>query len=156
MISHNDEAAIGQLGDRWEAAWNAHDMRALAALVSPDVDFITVKGGWLGDREIFQTYHSARHAAQFLTSIWRTQGMTVRPLTPDICAAHVNWRITGDCDPDGTPRPSREGIFTWIVRRGEAGWLIDCAHNTDIDVRVVGPAYRKPAAPRTDIAGHAP
>lgn len=146
MISSEDEKAIRALANAMEAAWNTHDMEAFASLVTPDVDFIHVKGGWLGGREIVRKYHTERHATQFKNSIHNTMGVAIRPLTPDICVAHVNWRNSGDTDPDGTPRQPREGIFTWIVRRIDNKWLIDVAHNTNIDPQVVSHEYRKPAS----------
>jgi uncharacterized protein (TIGR02246 family) len=144
MISAYDEIAIRDLGRGFEAAWNAHDMDALALLVTEKVDFVHVRGGYLGGREIVRTYHAARHATQFRNSTHSTNGMSIRPLTPDICVVHVNWSNSGDTDPDGTPRQPREGIFTWVVRREGGRWLIDVAHNTNIDPQVVGPEYRKP------------
>ena len=144
MISSDDERAIRRLGEAFDAAWNSHDMDALSSLVTPGVDFVHVKGGWLGGRESFLKYHSERHATQFKNSRRRTKGMAVRPLTPDICVVHSNWSNSGDTDPDGTPRQPREGVFMWIVRREGARWLIDVAQNTNIDPHVVTAEYRKP------------
>jgi hypothetical protein len=111
----------------------------------PNVDFIHVMGGWLGGRVAFQKYHAERHADVFKASVTRTQGMTIRPLTPDICLVHRNWRMVGDTDRDGTPRATpREGIITWIVRRDGSKWLIDAAHNTNIAPGIVGQEHRKP------------
>jgi uncharacterized protein (TIGR02246 family) len=128
MISADDIEAIKQLGWSFEAAWNAHDMDAFAALFTPTVDFVVVTGAWFGGRDNVVKHHAERHATNFRASNWQTQGVAVRPLSRDICLAHVNWAMSGDMDRDETPRQPREGIFTWIVRRGEAGWLIDAAH----------------------------
>jgi uncharacterized protein (TIGR02246 family) len=141
MISAEDEIAIRDLGREFEAAWNSHDMNALASPVTENVDFVHVRGGYLGGREVVRTYHAARHATQFRNSAHRTIGMSIRPPTPDICVAQVNWSNSGDTDPDGTPRQPREGLFTWIVRREGGGWLIDVAHNTNIDLQVVTAEY---------------
>ncbi len=145
MIGSEDEAAIRQLGSAWDEAWNNHDMDALALLVTPDVDFIHVMGGWLGGRDAFRKHHADRHADIFKASNTRTQGMTIRPLARDIYLVHRNWRMMGDLNPDGTPRAApRDGIITWIVRRDGAKWLIDAAHNTNIAPGIVGPEQRKP------------
>ncbi len=145
MIAPEDEAAIRQLGSAWDEAWNGHDMRALALLVTPNVDFIHVMGGWLGGRDAFEKYHAERHADVFKASVTQTLGMAIRSLTPDICLVHRNWRMVGDTDRDGTPRGSpREGIITWIVRRDGSRWLIDAAHNTNIAPGIVGREHRKP------------
>jgi uncharacterized protein (TIGR02246 family) len=145
MIVPEDQAAIRQLGNAWDEAWNRHDMSALALLVTPNVDFIHVLGGWLGGRDAFEKYHAERYADVFKASVTRTLGMAIKPLTPDICLVHRNWRMVGDKGRDGTPRGSpRDGIITWIVRRDGSRWLIDAAHNTNIAPGVVGPEYRKP------------
>jgi uncharacterized protein (TIGR02246 family) len=109
MIAPEDEAVIRQLGMAWDDGWNGHDMDALADLVTPDVDFIHVMGGWLGGRDAFQKYHAERHADAFKASVTRTLGMAIRPLTPVICLVHRNWRMEGGhrsrrnaaCDAEG-------------------------------------------------------
>jgi uncharacterized protein (TIGR02246 family) len=113
MISPEDEAAIGQLGGKWDRAWNTHDVHALALLVTTNVDFIHVLGGWPGGRDAFEKYHSERHAAQFRASVTRTRGMTIRSLTRDICLVHRNWTMQGDTDANGVPRPPRS---IWLQR----------------------------------------
>jgi uncharacterized protein (TIGR02246 family) len=145
MIGPDDEAAIRRLGAAWDAAWNTHDTEALARLVTPNVDFIHVMGGWLGGRDAFERYHRERHADVFKASATRTKGMAIRAMTPDICIVHRNWQMVGDTDRNGAARPApRDGIITWIVRRDGANWLIDAAHNTNIALDVVGPEQRKP------------
>ena len=144
MISHDDEIAIRRLGGAWEAAWNEHDMRALASLVTPGVDFITVMGSWLGTQNVFEQHHAKMHATQFKASVWRTRGMAIRPLAAEICVVHVNWSMSGDTNRDGTPRQPRDGIFTWVVRRDRSLWLIDASHNTNVVPEIVGPEQRKP------------
>ncbi len=143
MISVDEVAAIKTLGQAFEDAWNRHDMTAFALLFTPTVDFVVVTGAWFGGRDNVVKYHAERHATNFRDSRWRTLGLAVRALTPDICLAHVHWGISGDKDRDGTPRQPREGTFTWVVRRCEAGWLIDAAHNTNIEPRVAASQYRK-------------
>ena len=144
MVNPGDEAAIRQLGNAWDDAWNSHDMQALAALVSPNVDFVHVMGGWLGGRDAFESYHARLHATRFKASTTRTEGMTIRPLAQDVYLVHRNWRMTGEQDRDGAQLPPRHGIITWIVRHEGPRWLIEAAHNTTIQPGIVGPEQRKP------------
>lgn len=144
MLSGDDEIAIRRLGRSWEHAWNIHDMPGLSALVAPDVDFIHAGGGWLGGRSVFEHYNAEIHATQFKASVFRVHGMAIRPLAADICVVHVNWGLSGDTNREGMTREPREGIFTWVVRRHDAAWLIEASHNTNI-LGVVGPEHKKPA-----------
>lgn len=95
-----DEAELRALATNWERAWNQHDMKALAALFTEDVDFVNVGARhWKGRKEI-EAQHSAR-LSQFTESTWKTKVVTVQFLKPDIALVHVEWDLTGDKDPDG-------------------------------------------------------
>jgi uncharacterized protein (TIGR02246 family) len=121
------------LSDAWAAAWNAHDMEAAAGLVTADVEFVNVAGRWLRGRAEFLAYHRSIHAAQMRDSRWISLAVDTRPLRNDLALIHLEWVIEGDCDPDGTPRAPREGIFTWIAaREGDGAWRIAVAHNTNL------------------------
>jgi len=71
------------------------------------------------------------HATQMRASIWTTVGTTMRMLDDGHALQHVEWRIEGDCDPDGTPRSPRRGIFTWLLHL-RCGPLILAGHNTNL------------------------
>ena len=129
----NDQTdAIRQIADRWQQTWNDNDMTALSALVAEDIDFVTVTGTRLRGRESFREHHAARHVMQFKDSIWSTNEVDVRSLSPDILVAHVIWTMRDDRDPDGTPREPRSGIFTWILTKEQHTWRIKVAHNTNL------------------------
>lgn len=127
-----DMSAIKLVESRWQRAWNNHDMKSLASLVAEDVDFVTVAGTWLKGRRAFEEHHAARHAMQFKGSVWETTDVRVQFLKPDVALVHVSWGISGDKDPDGTPRRPRRGIFTRVVIKEGGEWLIKASHNTNI------------------------
>ena len=128
----NDLEAVKQIERDWQEAWNRHDMKALAALVAEDVDFVTVSGIWLKGRKAFEEHHARVHAMQFKESVWTTTDVQVRFLKPDIALVHVSWGLKGDKDPDGTPRQPRRGIFTRVVIKQGGKWLIQASQNTNI------------------------
>jgi len=130
--SDSDRKAIEAITSHWLEAWNSHDMKALAALVAEDADFITVAGTWLKGRKAFEEHHARVHAMQFKESIWTTNKTHVKFVKPDIAVAHVEWSLKGDKDPDGTPRQPRRGIFTWVVEKRKEGWTIIAAQNTNL------------------------
>src|SRR5205085_7685701 len=58
-------------------------------------------------------------------STWTTHGHDVRPLRADLELVHLEWTIAGERDTDGSIRPPRSGVFTWIVDYQGGAPLID-------------------------------
>jgi len=127
-----DQEALMSIAQKWQDAWNQHDMKALAALVAENVDFITVGGTWLKSQKNFEEHHAIRHQMQFKESIWITKNAKVKFVKPDVAVVHVNWGMRGDKDPDGTTRQPRDGIFTWMLEKKKGRWLIIASQNTNI------------------------
>jgi uncharacterized protein (TIGR02246 family) len=131
-MQRKDEDQIRQVIERWEEAWNAHDMAAMATLVCDDADFVNVWGmHWRGRTQV-EREHAERHRGQFRESVWTTREARVQFLRPDVALVHLGWRMAGGRDPDGTPRPPREGLFTWIMLKEPGKWRIRAAHNTNV------------------------
>jgi len=129
-MQSQDEALIREVARRWEEAWNRHDMAAMSALVSDDADFVNVWGmHWRGRAQI-EREHAERHRTQFATSVWRTRALRIQFLKPAVALVHLDWEMGGGRDPDGTPRPPRQGLFTWIMLKEPGRWRIRAAHNT--------------------------
>jgi uncharacterized protein (TIGR02246 family) len=127
-----DSDAIKSVESQFEAAWNRHDIKALGALLTDDVDFITVGGQWLRDRGEFETYHAELHKAQFKDSVLTVKDPQMRFLKSDVVVVHVRWSMRGDRDSDGTPREPREGLFTQVLIKQDGQWRITAAENTNI------------------------
>lgn len=126
-----DEATIRELATRWEQAWNRHDMKQLASLLTDDADFVNVGARHWKGRQQIEAEHAAR-LGQFNESVWSTKAVAVQFLKPDFALVHVDWALRGDKDADGTPRPPRGGVFTWVVVKQGSGWLIRAAQNTNL------------------------
>ena len=128
-----DEAAIRQLGKRWEEAWNKHDADAMASLLGDDVDFITVRGpeGWLRGRTQFVEDHAWKHKTRFNESVWTTKDVHVRFLRPDLALARVLWETKGDKVPHRKHGEPREGIFGWVVEKRDGKWVVIASQNTE-------------------------
>ena len=128
----DDETRIRDLATRWEKAWNRHDIKSLATLLTVDADFVNVAGRhWKGRSEI-EAAHTER-LPQFKDSTWTTKKVTVQFIRPDVALVHVDWGIVGDTDPDGTARKPRDGVFSWIAVKTDARWLIRSVQNTNIN-----------------------
>ncbi|MGH9794913.1 MAG: SgcJ/EcaC family oxidoreductase [Candidatus Acidiferrales bacterium] len=128
----SDEEAIRQIPARFEAAWNQHDMNALASLFAEDADFVNVAGTWWKGRQEIEQAHARTHATIFRISTLRLGQVKVRFLKPDVSVAHVSWGLSGDANPDGAPRPPRAGVMSLVVVKQNGLWLVASAHNTNL------------------------
>jgi uncharacterized protein (TIGR02246 family) len=133
----------------WQSAWNRHDADALSALVAPDVEFVTVAGLWLRGRQEFLAHHRLMHATQMRESVWTNVGAARRMLGGGHALQHLEWRIEGDFNSDGTPRAPRHGIFTWVLHLGPSP-LILAGHNTNHASRLAHRLAGKVSLPRIE------
>lgn len=128
-----DRQAVETMAARFQAAWNRHDMEALAALMAEDVDYVTVVGArdWEKGRQEFQQRHAEVHQTMFKDSVLTIKETHVKFIRPDIAIAHVLWETKGDAVPDRKPGEPRAGIFTWVVEQRSGKWLILASQNTE-------------------------
>ena len=129
-----DIASIRQLEKDWCEGWNKHDMRLLTNLLTKDVDFVTVGGRWLRGRKEFKEHTGTYHDTSFKHSVFDVTATTIKFINPNLALAHVKWRLSGDFDPDGTPRKPRKGIFTQVLLKTSNRWQILASHNTNMAV----------------------
>ena len=126
-----EEKAIRHLVERWDSAWNKHDMQAMATLLTDDADFVNVAGlHWKGKTQI-EREHAERHKTNLKNSISVTRNVEIQLLSAHFALVHVDWGMSGDTDFDGTPRNPREGVFTWLMEKENGAWLIRAAQNTN-------------------------
>jgi uncharacterized protein (TIGR02246 family) len=116
----------------WQAAWNAHDMARIAPLITPDADWITVGGKHLQGAEQIESIHRTLHASTLSNSIWTNRSIDVKPLGADTALLHLAWSVSGDTDADGSPRPPRNGLFTWVLVLNGTEWQIRAAQGTNV------------------------
>lgn len=128
-----DEAAIKQLGKDWQDAWNKKDAAGLAALLSKDVDFISVLGpkGWGKGQEGFKQAHAGMFKSLFTESKWTTSEVHVKFFRHDLAFARVLWATKGDKVRHVKHGELREGIFTWVVEKKDGKWRIIASQNTE-------------------------
>jgi uncharacterized protein (TIGR02246 family) len=131
-VINREEATIRRMATRFAETWNAHDMDAMAVLFADDADFVSVGGVHLKRRQQIRDEHATLHQMQFKGSTLTVEGVTVRFLKPDVALAHIDWRIEGDRDPDGTSRAPRTGVMSWVVVRKANEWRIASSHNTNV------------------------
>jgi uncharacterized protein (TIGR02246 family) len=131
MLSEPPPAVVDLIA-AWADAWNAHDMERARTLVAENVDFVTVAGLWLKGDEEFLAHHHAIHRAQMRDSRWTNAAFELSWMRDGLCLLHLEWTITGDRDANGTPRPRRDGLFTWLIECDGRTARILAAHNSNL------------------------
>jgi uncharacterized protein (TIGR02246 family) len=127
-----DQIAILGIEARWEAAWNRHDVAAMASDFAPDADVINLAGEWFKGREPFRKSLEELHSDKVKGSVWKTEDTQIKFLTPGIAIVHVTVSSHGDRNPDGTPMPARHAILSRVVVKRGGRWLIVASHATNI------------------------
>jgi uncharacterized protein (TIGR02246 family) len=127
-----DEQEIRKVQERWDDAWNRHDIKALSDLVAEDVRFVNVAGVVLNGRDEFQKLQTRTHATQFKESVRTVTATDIKFLSADIAVAHVKWGMRGDKNADSTPRPPRNGVMMQVLMKRAGSWTVVAAQNTDV------------------------
>jgi uncharacterized protein (TIGR02246 family) len=133
-MSASDEAAIRDIEDRFNAAWNAHDPDAIAEPLTDDAQFITVNGAWTTSRAGFRDLMARLHAptGPYHSSARRSPEMRVTFLTPEIAILHTRFWIKGEVMHDALSQEDRESVGTRVLRKIDGRWRIVATQNTDV------------------------
>jgi len=126
-----DEAAVRKLPQQNCDGWNNRDAHAMAAIIADDMDFVTVATVYLHGRADFEKFHARLLAGRFKDSTFTPLDITVPFLRPDMAVVHWSWKITGDKNYDGTPRPPRFGMMTMVAEKRSGTWQVVVAQNTN-------------------------
>lgn len=127
-----DEKAIRDIEAQWEAAWNRHDVPALVRSFAPDVDVVNLSGAWFKGRDRFAASLGELHGGRARESVWKTEEITVKFLTPEIALVHAYWNAHGERNPEGSPLPARHGLITRVEVKRNGQWLIVASHATEV------------------------
>jgi uncharacterized protein (TIGR02246 family) len=133
-MSAADEAAIRELEQSFNAAWDRHDPEGLSESLVDDAQFITVNGAWTTSRAGFRDLMARLHGATgpFRASKRRTPEIQVRFLSPDIAIMHSRFWISGEVLHDDLSQSDRESVGLRVVHRIDGRWRIVATQNTDV------------------------
>ena len=129
--TRQDEKAVRELPQTFSNAWAKHDGHELAKIMADDVDFVTVGATWFSGRADFEKYHTRLLSGRFKESTNTPLEIAVRFIRPDLALIHWSWRIQGDKNTDGSPRPPRFGLMTMLAEKRKGTWLVVVAQNTN-------------------------
>lgn len=127
-----DVQAIRAVETQWENAWNHHDISAMVRLGTADADWVNLAGQWFAGRDAFAKSLESLHSGKVKESVWRTEQVRVRFLSPSIAVVHVYFSTSGERNPDGSARPPRRGIFTRVEQKRGEKWLIIASQASSI------------------------
>ena len=132
-ITPAEESAIRKTVREMEDAWNRHDMRAYADLLTEDVDWVNIVGmWWQGKTDVYKA-HEAFHKTIFRNVSVHVEHVLVRKLTPDVAVAVCTESVDAFTTPSGQNRPKSQDRLSLILKKTGNQWLICHAHNTVID-----------------------
>ncbi len=126
-----DEKAARQLPQAFCDAWAKHDGHELAQMMADDVDFVTVATVYLHGRADFEKFHARLLTGRFQQAAITPLQITARFLRPDFAVVHWTWKIEGDKNFDGSPRPPRYGMMTMVSEKRHGRWQVVVAQNTN-------------------------
>jgi uncharacterized protein (TIGR02246 family) len=128
MDRESDPASITS---RFEAAWNAHDMDAFAALFHPDATFVNRFGTyWRGVGPIVSA-HRAIHETVYKDSTVTIDTPDVDVISEDAVILHFWARLmTGAAHPAGPHQI--DTLLLAVVTRRDGIWRIQAAENVTL------------------------
>lgn len=104
--------------------WSGGDSRGLAALFSPDADFINPDGVEAVGHDQIEAFYAAAFQSGYRGSKGEGSLVALRQIAPDLVLIDGTWRIDGAKMADGSPRPSERGVLSAVVRQTPSGWKI--------------------------------
>ena len=119
--------------EAFAAAWNAGDADALAALFEPDAEFVNVVGLWWHDREAIRKAHAYGLKTIFPGSTLRVVRTREKPLAEAVVLIQALVSLVGQARLGDAGTGERRTLFSFVMRRGDAGWRCAAAHNTDVE-----------------------
>jgi uncharacterized protein (TIGR02246 family) len=127
--ANTDEAAIRQIVQQVQDAWNAHDGKAFAAPFATDADYIVVNGMYAKGREAIERGHTGIFTTIYKDSRNVATFKSVRFLRPDVAVAHIEWNL--EFKINGAPQKGHAMNMMVLTKEG-GKWSIAAFQNTPI------------------------
>jgi uncharacterized protein (TIGR02246 family) len=122
-----DRQQITAIIDRWEEAWNSHDMRAFGSLFHDDGIWVLWTGQVWKGRTAIEEGHAAVHKTVFRNSVQREELEELTFVGPDAAVVRFYSTLTGDERAPGKVIRSRKIL---IVTKREGNWKVGWGQNT--------------------------
>jgi len=136
-LSDSDRAAIVANVNAFADSWNRHDLNAMHALDTPDVDWINVVGNyWRGVENVRKGHANFLHVlgAKDTSAV---EGVTLRAIAPDVAIAVTDFRWRSPKAGGKIEETQSRGSFVMVKRAG--AWKITHFQNTVVEPAMQGP-----------------
>lgn len=127
-----DRLELESLPERFEQAWNRHDVDALFEAFAPDADFIDTDGMLWHGRESIAARHEALFRDALSGSILRFRTVKVRKLSRTSAVVYGIWSMTGHAGDSPSTLPVRTGLWVFVLARTGGTWSIVASQATEI------------------------
>ena len=107
---HGDEAGVVALAAAWDAAWNAGDADALAALFVEDAEFVNGRGQVVTGRAGIRNAHAFLFAGPFRGSRTESSIRRITFLSGTAAVLDLDNRLTGFAALPGGATPTEPGV----------------------------------------------
>lgn len=127
-MDSTDGQAVREVIAGYEAAWNQHDMTALAALFRAGAEWINAVGMYWRGKDAVVKGHTVYHDANFKNCEIHSTEVSVRNVGADIAVAvwtsmqGAYTTLGGDLYPEARTR------LTLVLTRQQGEWLISHGH----------------------------
>ena len=122
-----DRDQLTAIVEKWEKAWNSHDMKAFAGLFHEDGVWILWTGDVWKGRKAIEEGHAAVHKTVFRNSIQRERLKELSFVGSDAAVIRFYSTLTGDERAPGKTIRSRKIL---IVTKRAGTWKVGWGQNT--------------------------
>ena len=122
-----DRDQLTAIIDKWEKAWNSHDMHAFASLFHEDGVWILWTGEVWKGRNAIEEGHAAVHKTVFRNSIQRERLEELTFVGSDAAVVRFYSTLTGDERAPGKTIRSRKVL---ILTKRAGAWKVGWGQNT--------------------------
>jgi uncharacterized protein (TIGR02246 family) len=129
----DDLREINRIFERWQAAWQAHDMHAFGQMFHEDATWVVWTGRVWQGRQAIEDGHAEAHRTFFRDSVQKSAPQEIRQVAPDVVVARSLTTLTGD---SRYPDTTIIGHKLLVLTKRDGKWGILYGQNTRLTPEV--------------------